>query len=99
MTTNIHKPRYSYHLRPKQYMCCCVTHDEIRRISDLLGVPFTPCTIILSDRCIEPEDLESEETAVERYDRRKVKRDYLRAVVSEYGRDKKRLRELGFLPA
>lgn len=99
MTTNIHKPRYSYHLRTKQYMCCCVTHDEIKRISDLLGVPFTPYTIILSDRCVDPCELESMETAVERYDRLQVKRDYLRSVVREYGRDKKRLHELGFLPA
>ena len=99
MTTNIHKLRYSYHLSPKQQGCCCVTHDEIRRVSGLLGVPFGPFTILLSDRLVETAELESDEIRVTRYDRRKVKRDYLRSVVELYGQDKKKLWAMGFLPA
>ena len=92
-------PRYSYHLSPKQQGCCCVTHDEIRRVAEILGVPFTTWTILLSDKLVEPADLESEEIRVTRYDRREVKRNYLRSVVELYGKDKKRLWDMGFLPA
>jgi hypothetical protein len=92
-------PRYSYHLSPKQQGCCCVTHDEIRRVAGLLGEPFSVWPFVRSDKLVDPVSLESKETRITLYDRRKVKREYLRSVVELYGKDKKKLWAMGFLPA
>lgn len=99
--------RYCYRLAPnkrngRNIGCICVLTSEIERISKLLGLEFHPATAstnLYSDLLIDPALLESTETAVERSDTLENKRNLLRWVVQEYGRDKATLQRLGFISA
>lgn len=94
------KRRYNYILHTKTPHCICVLTSEIERVKAALGPDAVGAyNHIHSNVLIDLAALESAETAVERQDMRENKRNYLRSVVREYGRDKATVHALGFLPA